>query len=70
MFADDGLEFPHGRIAWSGITEVRDGDATILLLQGPAILASIPKRVFASAADAQSFRDWILRRVGRREVGE
>jgi hypothetical protein len=51
---------------WAAITSWRDGDGAILLLNGHAIVANIPKRAFTSSTDFDAARAFITSRMDER----
>jgi len=60
-FEQAGVE---GIVDWSAVTELRDGERSLVLLQGRVLLAYIPKRAFATEAELEAARVWIKRRIG------
>ena len=62
-FAQGGMS---GLIEWSSITESREGDKSIVLLQQRAPVAMIPKRAFASRGDLDAARALIAASVKHR----
>lgn len=51
---------------WAAITDWRDGDRAILLLNAHAIVVNIPKRAFTSSTDFDAARAFITTRIDRR----
>jgi hypothetical protein len=70
VLEERGLHFRAGGVAgvveWSAVTELRDGERSLLMLQGRTPLAYIPKRVFATEAQLDAARVWITRRIASR----
>jgi hypothetical protein len=68
-FEDRGLRFTQGAVegivSWSAVTELRDGDASFVLLQGRAVAATVPKRAFASESDLNRARTWMIAHLGQ-----
>jgi hypothetical protein len=73
-FTDSGLQFTQGAveglIRWSAVTEVREGEAAILLLQDRRILANIPKRAFRSTEDLDAARSFLATSVPSANIRE
>lgn len=73
-FTGSGVRFAQagtsGLIEWSSITETREADKSIVLLQERAPLAMIPKRAFESTADLDAARALIAARVDHRPASE
>ena len=69
-FTGSGVRFAQGGmtglIEWSSITESREGDKSIVLLQQRAPVAMMPKRAFASRGDLDATRALIAARVMHR----
>jgi hypothetical protein len=51
-FRQTGL---NGHFDWPTITAIREDDRSLILMQGASPLMGIPKRAFASSADAAAF---------------
>ena len=64
-FAQGGMS---GLIEWSSITESREGERSIVLLQERAPMAMIPKRAFESATDLEAARALIADSIDYRPL--
>ena len=71
-FTGSGVRFAQagtsGLIEWSSLTESREGDGSIMLMQARAPLAMIPKRAFQSTADYEAARALISAKVEHRRA--
>ncbi|MGH2488113.1 MAG: YcxB family protein [Candidatus Limnocylindria bacterium] len=70
---DRGLTFRQGGvegfIQWSAVTELRDGERALLLLQGRSVLAYLPKRAFTTEAQLDAAVTMLARRIARSADG-
>jgi hypothetical protein len=69
-FFEEGLRFEQGAviglIRWADVHEVREGEGAILILKDRALMASIPKRAFADAAELETALAYLRAKVPNR----